>query len=61
MAERNITDLSLLNAPGMVDRIVAREFYCPGCGLLMALNIQERGDPIRAEWTIDPATIRPPA
>lgn len=49
MAERRMDELSSLNSSGMIDRIVIREFYCPGCGLMMAVNIQETGDPIRAE------------
>lgn len=52
MGERSIVDLSTLNAVGMVDRLVARHFYCPSCALLFAVNVQQKGDPIMLEWSI---------
>ncbi|CAB4865302.1 unannotated protein [freshwater metagenome] len=57
LRERSITDLSPLNAAGFVDRIVAREFYCPSCALLIAVNVQQVGDPIMLEWRLDPTTL----
>jgi len=57
LRERSIADLSPLNAVGFVDRMVAREFYCPGCGMLMAVNVQQKGDPIMLEWRLDPSTL----
>src|SRR3954451_8936225 len=50
MSERGIADLSTLNRSGMEDRLVSRHFYCPGCGLLFAVNVQQHGDPIMLEW-----------
>jgi len=53
MRERSIADLSPLNAVGMTARLVARHFYCPGCALLLAVNVQQREDPIMLEWRLD--------
>jgi N-methylhydantoinase B len=53
MSERSITDLSPLNAVGFTDRLVARHFFCPSCALLIAVNVQEQGDPIMLEWRLD--------
>jgi acetone carboxylase gamma subunit len=52
MEERSIADLSPLNAVGMVERLVARHFYCPSCGLLFAVNVQQHGDPVMLEWSL---------
>jgi acetone carboxylase gamma subunit len=57
MSERTITDLSALNESVMGDRLVARHFFCPSCGLLFAVNVQQHGDPIMLEWSIDSATV----
>jgi acetone carboxylase gamma subunit len=57
MSERTITDLSSLNESVLGDRLVARHFYCPSCGLLFAVNVQQHGDPIMLEWSIDSATL----
>jgi acetone carboxylase gamma subunit len=53
MSERSIADLSELNSVGMTERLVARHFYCPSCALLIAVNVQEHGDPIMLEWRLD--------
>jgi acetone carboxylase gamma subunit len=55
MSERSIADLSDLNAEGMVERLVARHYFCPSCGLLFAVNVQQHGDPVMLEWSLDPA------
>jgi acetone carboxylase gamma subunit len=52
VAERSITDLSDLNAEGMVDRLVARHYFCPSCALLFAVNVQQHGDPVMLEWRL---------
>jgi acetone carboxylase gamma subunit len=57
MSERTISDLSVLNESVLADRLVARHFYCPSCGLLFAVNVQQHGDPIMLEWSIDSATL----
>lgn len=54
MSERSISDLSDLNAEGMTDRLVARHYFCPSCGLLFAVNVQQHGDPVMVEWSLDP-------
>lgn len=53
MSERSIADLSDLNAEGMTERLVARHYFCPGCGLLFAVNVQQKGDPVMLEWSLD--------
>ncbi|MEZ5076775.1 MAG: acetone carboxylase subunit gamma [Solirubrobacterales bacterium] len=55
MKELSIADLSPLNEVGMTDRLVARHFYCPDCALLLAVNVQQKGDPVMLEWRLDPA------
>jgi N-methylhydantoinase B len=45
--ELPITATSPLNARGLVDDFVLREFCCPGCGTAVAINVQRRGAPIR--------------
>jgi len=57
MSERTIADLSTLNESVMADRLVARHFYCPSCGQLFAVNVQQHGDPIMLEWSIDSTTL----
>jgi acetone carboxylase gamma subunit len=52
VAERPITSSSELNAHGLVDELVLREFYCPGCGALIAANVQRVGDPVLVEMRL---------
>ncbi len=54
MRELSIADLSPLNAEGMTERLVARHFHCPSCALLLAVNVQQVGDPVMLEWRLDP-------
>lgn len=49
MREGAIEELSPLNRFGLVDRFVVRFFYCPDCALLVAVDVQEHGDPIMVE------------
>jgi hypothetical protein len=44
--EGPIGELSALNEYGLTDALVARHFHCPQCGLTIAVDIQEKGDPI---------------
>lgn len=53
LRERSIADLSPLNEVGMTERLVARHFHCPDCALLLAVNVQQVGDPIMLEWRLD--------
>jgi N-methylhydantoinase B len=48
MRERPLTAISSLNAL-CSERFVAREFCCPGCGTAVAMDIQERDEPILDE------------
>jgi len=57
LQERSIADLSALNSVGMTERLVARQFFCPSCALLIAVNVQQHGDPIMLEWRLDPETL----
>jgi N-methylhydantoinase B len=47
--ELPITAHSELNALGMVDAFVLREFSCPGCGTAVAVDVQRREEPILDE------------
>jgi acetone carboxylase gamma subunit len=49
VAERSIVEASELNRHGAVDDLVLREFYCPGCGAMLAANVQRHGDPVLRE------------
>jgi N-methylhydantoinase B len=40
-----MTCLSAWNRFGLVDAIAVREFYCPTCALLCAVEVREQGDP----------------
>lgn len=61
VAERTIADLSDLNAEGMVERLVARQYFCPSCALLFAVNVQQKGDPVMLEWRLLGAATEPEA
>ncbi len=52
MREAAITELSPLNRYGLVDEIVVRQFYCPGCAAMFSVNVQRRGDPILIEFRL---------
>jgi N-methylhydantoinase B len=51
MRERSFISLSPLNDVAPETDLVAREFYCPGCGTALALDIQRAGEPILPECT----------
>jgi N-methylhydantoinase B len=44
--ELPVTFASPLNSYGLVDEFFIREFCCPGCGTVLAMNVQQRGEPI---------------
>jgi acetone carboxylase gamma subunit len=46
MRELPITALSPLNAGGLIDEVVLREFLCPGCGTALAIDVQLRDEAI---------------
>jgi acetone carboxylase gamma subunit len=52
VAEKPITASSKLNETGLVEELVQREFYCPGCGALVAANVQRKGDPVLVEMRL---------
>jgi N-methylhydantoinase B len=54
MRELHIADLGALNAVAPPTDLVVREFYCPGCGTAVALDIQPAGEPWLAECTFAP-------
>jgi N-methylhydantoinase B len=47
--ERSFRELSDLNEVAPHTDLVAREFYCPGCGTALALDIQRAGDELLPE------------
>lgn len=51
MRERPFVALSPLNDVAPATDLVACEFYCPGCGTALALDIQRAGEPILPECT----------
>jgi N-methylhydantoinase B len=61
MRERSFFSLSPLNAVAPATDLVAREFYCPGCGTALALDIQRAGEPLLPECTFFPIGEAPMA
>jgi N-methylhydantoinase B len=51
MRERSFTELNELNDIAPATDLVAREFYCPGCGTALALDIQRAGEGLLPECT----------
>jgi hypothetical protein len=51
MRERSFTELNELNDVAPATDLVAREFYCPGCGTALALDIQRAGEGLLPECT----------
>ena len=49
MLELPLTAVSPLNARCMLDTYVIRQFLCPGCGTSVAVDVQDRAEPIRDE------------
>jgi N-methylhydantoinase B len=47
--ERPLTALTPLNGRCRTDRFVAREFFCPGCGVQLAVDVTDRDEPVRDE------------
>jgi acetone carboxylase gamma subunit len=52
VGERSLDELSALNRFGTTDELLLREYFCPGCGGLIAANIQRRGDPVMTEMRL---------
>ncbi|MET7572903.1 hydantoinase B/oxoprolinase family protein [Streptomyces sp. NPDC005492] len=52
--ERPLTSLTALNKRCRTDVFVAREFYCPGCGVLLVTDVTHRDEPVRAECRFFP-------
>jgi hypothetical protein len=44
--EGSIGELSALNEYGLTEALVVRHFHCPQCALTIAVDLQEKGDPI---------------
>jgi N-methylhydantoinase B len=55
MRELAIADLSALNAVAPPTDLVVREFYCPGCGTAVALDVQRAGQGLLEECRFGPA------
>jgi N-methylhydantoinase B len=51
MRELAFTELAALNDVAPATGLVAREFYCPGCGTALALDIQRGDEPLLPECT----------
>jgi hypothetical protein len=55
LRELPITAHSELNALGLVDAFVLREFSCPRCGTAVAVDVQRRDEPV-----LDESRLRAP-
>lgn len=53
MRELPIHEISSLNRYGDIDNIVIREFFCPKCASMIAVNVQQRRDPILWETHLE--------
>jgi acetone carboxylase gamma subunit len=51
MRELTFLELNDLNAVAPATELIAREFYCPGCGTALALDIQLSGEGLLPECT----------
>ena len=49
VAERSIVESCELNRYGAVDDLVLREYFCPDCGAMIAVNVQRPTDPVLLE------------
>ncbi len=49
MNERTVEDISTLNTSQLSEEVVVREFCCPECGHLKAVDVQKKGAPILVE------------
>jgi N-methylhydantoinase B len=47
--ERPLTALTALNRRCLTDRFVLREFFCPGCGVQLVVDVTDRDEPVRDE------------
>ena len=45
MRERPIAEVNPLNALSPRDDMVCRQYYCPGCAVMISTNVHRRGDP----------------
>jgi N-methylhydantoinase B len=54
-----MTDISPLNAAGLVDEIDIREYCCPGCGVAVAVDVQRSDEPVLDEAVFGPAVGAP--
>jgi len=52
MRELPITATGPLNELGLVDRVVLREYCCPGCGTAVAVDVQLREEPVLDESSL---------
>ena len=57
--ELPITAASPINALGLVDDVVLREFSCPGCGTCVAMDVQLKDEPILNEVVFGETEIAP--
>jgi N-methylhydantoinase B len=54
MRELPITSATELNARARINEIVLREFCCPGCGTLVAVDVQRQEEPVLDESSFGP-------
>jgi acetone carboxylase gamma subunit len=54
MREIPISELSPLNGYSPTDQIAVRQFFCPGCGVMIGASVARRGDPIVLDTRLTP-------
>ena len=48
-----ITEVSPLNRYGLVEEVVINQYFCPGCGTMIAANVQRKEDPPYEETRLE--------
>ncbi|MBI2369761.1 MAG: hypothetical protein HYV08_05905, partial [Deltaproteobacteria bacterium] len=56
MREVPITAFSEWNRYGLVAGVIALEFYCPGCALMIGVQVRRKGDPPLWDMSLRPPT-----
>jgi N-methylhydantoinase B len=52
--EESILSLSPWNRYGLIDEVVVREFCCPSCAHMLAVEVRKKGDPVLYDTDVTP-------
>ena len=55
MREVRMDTYSRWNRYGLMDGVVVREFCCPGCAHLLAVEVRKKGDPVLYDTRLETA------